>query len=371
MQAGAHVLMLLTNGFEPDPRVHKEAKALREAGFSPTILCLDRELDRPPAEDIDGIRVLRVRAGHVRPGVPSSVAKGLAGFYVAAVARALRLHARTPIAAIHCHDADTLLPGFALRTALRVPLVYDIHDLYSSYFRNAALEALVQRADALCYRRVDRTIVVNDRFLTLDHLDPARATVVMNAPPRAGSRFSSETATGLFYAGDMNELRDMRYAMPVLQRFARPIEFAGDGPLLDAYKAANDRERIVFHGRIPPAEVTERTARCLAVLALYDTSIRNNRLASPNKLFEAMKFGKPAVVSADSVMADIVREHACGIAVPYGDAEALEAALRELLEPARYAAMCRNAFEAFQTRYNWETMAARLVQSYRELPARV
>ena len=44
------VLMLLTNAFDPDPRVHHEAKALVESGYDVTILCWDRDYKTPAYE---------------------------------------------------------------------------------------------------------------------------------------------------------------------------------------------------------------------------------------------------------------------------------------------------------------------------------
>ena len=97
------------------------------------------------------------------------------------------------------------------------------------------------------------------------------------------------------------------------------------------------------------------------------TLVPNNRLATPNKLFEAMKFGKLAIVSDGTVMADIVREHDCGIPVPYGDAGALAAAIDALQDETRYDAMCDNALQAFLSHFNWEVMWPRLTRLYRDL----
>ena len=60
--------MLLTNSFNPDPRVHQEAKTLVENGYDVTILCWDRDLKAPPHEVIDEIIIERiyVRSTHGR-----------------------------------------------------------------------------------------------------------------------------------------------------------------------------------------------------------------------------------------------------------------------------------------------------------------
>ncbi len=356
--------MLLANGFEPDPRVHKEARSALAAGYAVTILCLDRQCDLPAEQELDGLHIVRVRVGVVRAGQVASLAVALPRFYAAALRLAVRLHRRGHFALVHSHDLDTLPLGAALKLALRVPLVYDMHDLYSSFFAQPTLVQAVNGADRALRALVDGQIVVNDRFISLLGLDPARTTVVMNVPTRAGSGLSGVTDTGLFYAGNLDANRDMRYALEVLTGCGLPVQFAGDGPLANTYRALDVTQHITLLGRIPAPEVYERTRRCRAVLALYDTRFQNNRLASPNKLFDAMKYGKPAIVSDGSVMADIVRQYDCGQPVPYGDAPALHAAIEVLKQPERYAELCRNALAAFESAYSWEVMSARLVQLY-------
>ena len=54
------ILMLLTNAFDPDPRVYQEAKALIEKGYKVSILCWDRDLKSPPLENIDGIHIEQI-----------------------------------------------------------------------------------------------------------------------------------------------------------------------------------------------------------------------------------------------------------------------------------------------------------------------
>ncbi len=367
MSEAVHTLMLLANGFAPDPRVHKEARTLTAAGYAVTIVCLDREQSRPREQQIDRIRVLRVRAGRVVPGRAASVGPALTGYYAKAVARVLALHRRTRFALIHCHDMDTVLLGLALRPLLRAPVLYDMHDLYSSFFAQRSAERVVQALDRAVYAAVDGQIVVNRSFETLPGINRDKTAVVMNVPDVAGAQLCAETGEGLFYAGNLDANRDMRYALPALAQSGLRVVFAGDGPLMPAYRGAAEAGRVELLGRIPPAEVMERTARCKAVLALYDTRFRNNRFASPNKLFDAMKFGKPAIVSDDTVMAEIVREEQCGLVVPYGDATALSRALGTLADDASYARLCRNAHAAFVARYNWEVMAPRLTGMYARL----
>ena len=62
-----HVAMLLTNGYEPDRRVQKEARTLAAAGWRVTIIAWDRTGELPEHE-VEHERVavvrIRVRAGY-------------------------------------------------------------------------------------------------------------------------------------------------------------------------------------------------------------------------------------------------------------------------------------------------------------------
>src|SRR5207248_208543 len=62
------VLMLLSNCFDPDPRVYAEARTLVEAGYEVCVLSWDRESKGREHEVTDGIEVQRfyVSSSHGR-----------------------------------------------------------------------------------------------------------------------------------------------------------------------------------------------------------------------------------------------------------------------------------------------------------------
>src|ERR1700677_5231158 len=54
------VLMLLTNAYDPDPRVRQEALALIRMGCRVKLLAWDRDLKSPAIENMEGVEVERV-----------------------------------------------------------------------------------------------------------------------------------------------------------------------------------------------------------------------------------------------------------------------------------------------------------------------
>src|SRR5437588_8600203 len=116
----AMVLMLLTNAYDPDPRVRQEALALLSMGYRVRLLAWDRDLKSPETELMEGVEVERVR-------LPSSHGRGTTQifFYSALYLRMLWRGWKVPFAAVHCHVLDTLPLGFLLGKVKRKPIVYD------------------------------------------------------------------------------------------------------------------------------------------------------------------------------------------------------------------------------------------------------
>jgi glycosyltransferase involved in cell wall biosynthesis len=95
----------------------------------------------------------------------------------------------------------------------------------------------------------------------------------------------------------------------------------------------------------------------------------NHRLTTPNKLFEAMAAGVPAIVSDLPGMSAIVRDAGSGILVDPTDVAAIATAIREItsLPEAEWEAWRERCLAAAHDRYNWETQVERLLEEYTAL----
>jgi glycosyltransferase involved in cell wall biosynthesis len=107
--------------------------------------------------------------------------------------------------------------------------------------------------------------------------------------------------------------------------------------------------------------------RSTAVALLYDPSVPVNRMAAPNKYFEALMVGTPVLVSAGMPMAQEVEREGLGLVVPYGEPEALERALSLLRDGERVAAVRRRCREYFLAEYRIEDDLARYRSFYQDL----
>lgn len=112
-----------------------------------------------------------------------------------------------------------------------------------------------------------------------------------------------------------------------------------------------------------PAEVEKQVSECDVILAVYDPRDYNNRNGLPNKLFLAMKLGKPIIVASGSRAQVVVSRFNMGLSAPYDTTE-----VRVLIKwlsgrPDMLEVLSKGARKAYSF-YNWERESKRLVKAY-------
>src|SRR3989442_6564021 len=117
--------MIVSNDVIHDPRVLKEAGALRNAGHDLSIIGWDRTSSLPPEEERDGVRIRRVRTTGVMRLLVKDLFRNPVWWR-----RAYELARSMPLDVVHCHDLDTLPIGTRLKHATGRPLVYDCHEVF-------------------------------------------------------------------------------------------------------------------------------------------------------------------------------------------------------------------------------------------------
>lgn len=110
----------------------------------------------------------------------------------------------------------------------------------------------------------------------------------------------------------------LRFAQVVGKHFPyHTFHFWGNGELTNEIQAlARKYPNIIEHGPFKnPDDLPHIYAKTDIVIACYDTSTINERIAEPNKLYEALFFCKPIVVSKHTFLAEKVGLLQCGYAI--------------------------------------------------------
>ncbi len=365
------VLMLLSNEYRPDPRVRKEAMTLHETGHGVTVLCWNRSFRSLDHQDDGGVMIERVRTGRVNGMLDLGANMPL--FFARAYLRSRRLE----FDSVHCHDYDTLMLGAFISKLRNVPLVYDSHEWYSKMVEDdlpGFICRLIERSESLLLANCHAVIAANDAIA--DHLKESGAhdvTVVMNCIdlPQDASRdaYEDKRRISLFYGGSLEPGRFVNEMLEAVESDSDcTIKIAGNGRLTEVVKqAAAACDRVQFLGYIPQEQVLMNVSKCDAVICMMEPSNGNNVIGTPNKLFEAMAYGVPAIVTEGTHSGDMVRCLDCGVAVEYS-AKGMSSAISSLKDPQARMRMGRKGRAAAEKDYNWQAMKERICAVYRSLP---
>jgi glycogen synthase len=123
-------------------------------------------------------------------------------------------------------------------------------------------------------------------------------------------------------------------------------------------------QRVIFKGRVSDEELHQNYVDC-------DIFVSPSRYESFGLVFlEAMVFGKPVVGCKAGGMTEVIQDGVNGHLVPVDDADALTAALRQLItDEKQRAAFGAASRQIYETAFSIETMVNNTLNAYRALVA--
>ena len=375
------VLMLLTNAYDPDPRVRQEATALLRMGCRVRLLAWDRDLKSPEFENMEGVEVQRIF-------LPSQHGRGTTQlfFYAWLYLKMLWTGFRIPFDVVHCHDLDTLPLGFLLGKLKRRPIVYDAHESFPDML-DGTVHAGVRRSlvalENFLIRRIDLLITVGEKLKRHFEQRGGRHCVVIGnwKSVREYSRSEQENLTvrrGL----DIPE--DALVVVCIIQLFKdRKIEelldaidetqgvfliIGGKGALQETViRRAASNPNIRYVGFVSSRDIPAYTCAGDIIYYGFDPANPNARFSAPNKLFEALAAGRPLITGDFGEIAEVVRKAVCGVVLPEYSALEIRKALVVLSDANQRRTMALNARTYAGEVMNWEKGEAILYQEYSAL----
>jgi glycosyltransferase involved in cell wall biosynthesis len=354
------------------PRTYKMGSELVNENYDVTILEWDRSATLPSREENKKLHVKRMKC-RAPYGQAMVIFLPFWWFYISIFMTFNKFNIVQP------QNLDNLIPSILLSKLKEFKIVYDIADFYADSYISSnlvSLQKFVRWLECLMISKVSWTIIVDKSRQKQAGGWLTRFSIIYNSPPDTfdASNYvvaaTSKADFTLFYGGTLGKDRGLTFMVDAVQDLSNvELIIAGFGYLEVIFaKIITNKKNVEFLGRVPYHKIIELTYSSDCILALYDTSVPNNKLASPNKLFEAMMCAKPIIVTEDTSMAHIVLSGNCGLAVPYGDIKALRTAINTLKNNPDYAAeLGKNGRTAYLKEYDWGIMSKRLLAIYDDL----
>jgi glycosyltransferase involved in cell wall biosynthesis len=296
----------------------------------------------------------------------------------------------------HAHDLDTLSAAARCRTVRGGRLVYDTHEIFLEAGRNARRPAWARSRLAASERRMareaDAVLTVNDPLADLfaERWGIRRPTVILNCPPawtppasppdrlREELELPPGTPLVLYHGGFLSDrgLPELIAALGSPALATAHLALLGEGPLEPRLRALaagpTVAGRVHLLAPVPPDELLPWVASADVGAMPNQPRTLNERLSTPNKLFESLAAGLPVVSSDFPARRRIILDDPDG---PLGavcdptDPAAIATSIAGILDrpaPER-AALRARVLAAAHARYTWEGQVGSLRTAYARL----
>jgi glycosyltransferase involved in cell wall biosynthesis len=316
------VLILVENLPSPfDRRVWQEAEALRDAGYTVSIICPTGRGCEAKFEALEGIHIWRYDLPMEGAGALGYLVEYATALFWTFVL-SLRVFFSRGFDIVHaCNPPDLFFLIGCFYKLFGRKFLFDHHDanpeLYVAKFgRKDFLYRLMLVLERLTFRAADVSIATNDSYRRIaierGGMAPERVFVVRSGPSLDRLRITSRDErlkNGrkhlVGYVGVMGRQEGIDYLLHALSYIVhglgrRDIHFGlvGGGTSLDEMKAMAAELRVgdyvTFTGRVPDGEMLAML-NTADVCVNPDVASEMNDISTMNKIMEYMALGKPIV----------------------------------------------------------------------------
>jgi glycosyltransferase involved in cell wall biosynthesis len=382
MSHKANILYIWKSPYPWDVRVEKICSALRDAGFSVTILarCGDGQL---PDEIIDGMKIIRVGCG--LPWMLSNPIS-LNPVWKNAINKAIELEKPDIII-----PREIMLAEAAAFSARKkdIPVIMDMAEHYPAamkswkkYQENIIRKVAVHYLD-LPEKTESQSIPLMDGIITVckeqnQRLNDAYAfpeeimQVVHNTPSKQAYekiRLDTSMPPKVFghhgwMSSDKNILNLVKGFDIAAEQFAEiELLLAGDGEDFEEIKSAVDsaknKNRITLTGRYNQEDLPDILSKIDVGCLPYEVNLFNDHTLH-NKLFDYLACGKPIICSNTRPFVRIIKETDAGIATDCSTPKKVANAIESIMK-SDVRSFSQNAKTAAISKYNWEIDKVNLI----------
>lgn len=378
-------------------RSYELSQRLIRAGHTVTLICgaaatSDVSADggaRVIERDIDGIHVLSVSEPYSNR---MSFARRILAFWrFARTAERLVGESNADLVFASSTPLTVGIPGMRGAGHLGVPFVFEVRDLWPELpiamgiVKNPLIKWYLRRLERRIYDAADWINALAPGMkegICRTGYSAERVSVIPNASdldvfrpsrePLTDDRFGSADEFRLVFTGAHGLANGLDAVLDAAAELKRRGErgvrfvFVGDGKLKEALMQRSKQ------GGLDPwvswAPLISKT-ELAAILPRFDVGLMILKDVpafyygtSPNKFFDYIASGLPVLNNYPGWLADMITEHACGKAVPPGDAVAFADAVLEMRDNRdRLSAMGRNARVLAESRFSREQLGAQFV----------
>lgn len=350
------VYMILTNGFDPDVRVYKEAKYLVDKGFEVEILCWDRKceyLDKQK-ENLLGVKITRF-------SIQSKLGSGLKQIvpYIKFLIKVRKYLKDKEYGYLHCHDFDGIFIGMCTKKRKQKEVIFDMHEIYNDYayakniFFNRIFHEVLRKSDYIIYvndEQIER-IKEKEKLIFLPNYPEKNTYIPIE-------KCNSEKNIRINYIGSV---RDYEALKSVLEVKIDGVEVGIYGMGIAYDKLKNEYKNNVYGEYNGITEIGDIYRKTDILYCSYNPNVKNWEKAYPVKLYEAIITLTPIIVSENTYAGEFVKNNKIGEIIEYSNTNSICNAIEKISN--NYDKYVSN-LKIISNKYQWEEVVINLNRIY-------
>lgn len=357
------IYMILTNGFDPDVRVYKEAKYLKDKGFDIEIICWDRKGEYLEKQE-DEVEDIKIKRFYI-PSKPGTGMKQIIPFikFINNVREYLK---DKNYSYLHCHDFDGMTVGLFTKRKKDKTIIFDMHEIYKnySYAKNGVFDWIFNK-----YLKKSKYIIyVNDEQVKdMKNTLKEKTVFLPNYPEEKiyipiNKNLSNKTRVN--YIGSLRDYESLDTLSQIgLDNEQIEVGLYGTGTCFDKLNEKYENTNIKIYGKYNGISESGEIYRNTDILyCSYNPEIKNWRTAYPVKLYESIITATPIIVSGNTEVANFVKLNAIGETIQYGDKASIISAIDKI--KTHYEEYVEN-IKKIADDYKWEKIVKNLDKIYK------
>ena len=244
------------------------------------------------------------------------------------------------------NDLDTLLPNYLVSKIITCPLIYDSHEYFTEVpelINRPKVRSFWLRLEELIFPRLKNVITVNDKIAALYETKyKVQVTAIRNLPKPLNYKITKlkvpavKNERMILYQGSLNVGRGIELMIAAMEFLDEHVLIlAGDGDIcLELKEQVNQsswQDRIVFLGKLKPADLKGLTHQADIGLSLEEDLGLNYRYCLPNKVFDYINSGIPILVSDLPLLRELVSKYKVGEYLTERDPKVLATRIQHMI----------------------------------------
>lgn len=358
--------MILTNRFDPDVRVYKEAKYLVEKGHEVEILAWDREHQylNEDKKNYNGIKVTRFYPFSKYGSGSKQIIP-----YIKFIREIRSYLKRAKYDFLHCHDLDGALAGLFVKKKYK-KFIFDMHEYYEIQGRKKKIRLLIRLLVNYIQNKSDNIIYVLDEQIDKMKVNNKKKLIYLPNYPEVNNYIISDrhskSTLYISYIGAVRQYQELMNLMLASKDQKNiQVQINGDGVAYEALnKESSHFDNVIVTGRYEYSDSKELFNHTDVLYAVYPNSNLQYRVALPVKLFEAIASGTPLIVSRNTKLEEFVEKYDIGFSIDPESVEQLQNLLIDLTENRELLEYKKKNIEKIRYKFRWENVVNALDQIY-------